>query len=228
MALQTNLVSSNVLDAMNGTKAKSNATSGATTAAQAQDRFMTLLVTQMKNQDPLNPMDNAQVTSQLAQLSTVTGIDKLNDTVKGLQASYQASQSLQSASLIGHGVLTAGDALTLDKSKAILGVDVLSPADSVKVSILNLSGQVVHTFDMGAQDIGTTPLSWDGITDSGTVAPDGKYKIKVEAVLGGKKIEGAQALSFGMVDSISTNPQGVKVNLNGVGSVDLNAVRQIL
>jgi flagellar basal-body rod modification protein FlgD len=130
--------------------------------------------------------------------------------------------------LIGHGVLTPGDALTLDKSKAILGVDVTSPADSVKVTITNLAGQVVHTFDMGAQDIGTTPLSWDGTTDAGTVAPDGKYKIKVESVLGGKKIEGAQALSFGMVDSISTNAQGVKVNLNGIGSIDLNSVRQIL
>lgn len=226
MALQTNVVSSNVLESMNPSKAKYS--SGATSAADAQDRFMTLLVTQMKNQDPLNPMDNAQVTSQLAQLSTVTGIDKLNDTVKDLQASYQSSQNLQSAALIGHGVLTAGDGVSLDKSKAVLGVDITSPADSVKVTITNLSGQAMRTFDMGAQDIGTTPLAWDGTTDSGTVAPDGKYKIKVEAILAGKKIDGAQPLQFGMVDSISTNAKGVKVNLGSAGSVDLTAVRQIL
>jgi flagellar basal-body rod modification protein FlgD len=226
MALQTNLVSNNVLETMNPSKAKTS--SDATSAADAQNRFMTLLVTQMKNQDPLNPMDNAQVTSQLAQLSTVTGIDKLNDTVKDLQASYQSSQSLQSAALIGHGVLTAGDGVTLDKSKAILGVDVTSPADSVKVTITNMSGQVMHTLDMGAQEIGTIPMTWDGSTDSGVVAPDGKYRIKVETILAGKKIDGAQPLQFGMVDSISTNAKGVKVNLGNAGSVDLQAVRQIL
>jgi len=63
--------------------------------ADVQDRFMTLLVTQMKNQDPLNPMDNAQVTSQMAQLATVTGIDKLNDTMAALISSVQVGQSYQ-------------------------------------------------------------------------------------------------------------------------------------
>ena len=229
MALQTNLVSNNVLETMNtrNSGSSSNA-SAAESAGAAQDRFMTLLVTQMKNQDPLNPMDNAQVTSQLAQLSTVTGIDKLNDTVKGLQASYQASQSLQSAALIGHGVLTPGQSVVLDKSKALLGVEVTEPADNVKVTIYDSAKRPVHTFDMGAQDIGITPLAWDGMQDSGVLANDGQYTMQVVATRGGKQIEGAQALSFGMVGSVSTGAQGVKVNLNGVGPVELSAVRQIL
>ena len=89
-----------LLDQMNGSSAAKKST-----AEEAQDRFLTLLVTQMKNQDPLNPLDNAQVTSQLAQLSTVTGIDKLNGTLESMMGSYQSNQALQAANMIGHGVL---------------------------------------------------------------------------------------------------------------------------
>ena len=103
----TNTVTADLLATMNGKK------TAATTAEDAQDRFMTLLVTQMKNQDPLNPLDNAQVTSQLAQLSTVTGIDKLNVTLQALQGSYQASQALQATDMIGRGVLVPGSTVTL-------------------------------------------------------------------------------------------------------------------
>ena len=93
-----------LLDSVNG---KKNST--ANSIDKAQDRFMTLLVTQMKNQDPLNPMDNAQVTSQMAQLSTVTGIDKLNNTLESLIGSVQTGQSYQASSMIGHNVLVAGN-----------------------------------------------------------------------------------------------------------------------
>src|SRR4051812_28080749 len=123
--------SAELLAAMNpATKTKD------TNSAEAmQDKFMTLLVTQMKNQDPLNPMDNAQVTSQLAQLSTVTGIDKLNSTVEALKGSYQTSQTLQATSMIGHGVLVPGSATTLVEGKALMGIEMSSPADKVQVTI---------------------------------------------------------------------------------------------
>lgn len=224
MALQTNVISNDVLDAMNGKKTNASKS----TADAAQDRFMTLLVTQMKNQDPLNPLDNAQVTSQLAQLSTVTGIDKLNETVKGLQSSYLSSQQLQSAALIGHGVLTPGQSVKLAEGKAIFGVDITEPADNVKVTVYDSAKNPVHTVDLGAQDIGMMPLTWDGMSDTGTQLSDGNYTVQVEATRGGKKLEGAQTLSFGVVGSVSTNAQGVKLNLNGMGSVDFSSVRQIL
>ena len=105
--IQSNPVSADLLAAMNPA---SSATSTDSTAA-TQDRFMKLLVTQMKNQDPLNPLDNAQVTSQLAQLSTVTGIDKVNATLQSLMGSMQPSQSLQAAGMIGHSVLAPGAGL---------------------------------------------------------------------------------------------------------------------
>lgn len=223
MGLQTNTISNDLLATMNGSRAATKSTADA-----AQDRFMTLLVTQMKNQDPLNPMDNAQVTSQLAQLSTVTGIDKLNETVKGLQASYMSSQSLQSAALIGHGVLSPGQTLNLSEGKAIFGYELTEPADKVTVSVLDGANNVVHSRDISGQDVGIYPMTWDGMRDSGTQAPNGNYKLQVTATRGDKKLEGVQSLQFGMVSSVSTGAQGVKVNLNGIGAVDLNAVRQIL
>lgn len=103
----TNTPSQALLDSVNGTS--SSAKSSVDTA---QDRFMTLLITQMKNQDPLNPMDNAQVTSQMAQLSTVTGINKLNSTVESLMSSMQSGQSYQAANMIGHNVLVPGTSVT--------------------------------------------------------------------------------------------------------------------
>src|SRR6266571_7724769 len=72
------------------------------------NKFMTLLVTQLKNQDPLNPLDNAQITSQLAQLSTVTGVNNLNTTLESLKSSYQSSETLQATNMIGKGVLVPG------------------------------------------------------------------------------------------------------------------------
>ncbi len=85
----------------------------ANSGADIQDRFLKLLVTQMKNQDPLNPMDNAQVTSQLAQINTVNGIQQLNATMQGLATSFMSAQSMQSTSLIGHTVLTDGSKLNV-------------------------------------------------------------------------------------------------------------------
>jgi len=215
-------VSSGLMTAMNGTTA-----SQASTAAQAQDRFMTLLVTQMKNQDPLNPLDNAQVTSQLAQLSTVTGIDKLNTTLEALQGSYQTSQSLQAAGMIGHGVLVPGSTTTLSNGAAALGIELTSPADQVTVTIRDAVGNAIRKIDLGAQEVGAVPLAWDGKTDAGAAAADGQYSFEVSAVLGGQKST-AKTLSFGEVTSVSTNAQGVKLNVHGVGAMNLSDVRQIL
>lgn len=220
--VQTNTVTNDLMTTMNGTR-----NSNKSTADAAQDRFMTLLVTQMRNQDPLNPLDNAQVTSQLAQLSTVTGIDKLNATVEALMGSYQASQSLQAASMIGHGVLVPGSRVNLSEGKALMGIELTDPADSVQVRILDSAGRAIHTMDLGAQRAGLVPMAWDGATDSGAAAADGQYTFEVTAMRGGQRTT-ATTLSFGAVTSVSTNAQGVKLNLPGIGEVNLSEVRQIL
>jgi flagellar basal-body rod modification protein FlgD len=211
-----------LLASMNGTATTQS------TAAEAQDRFMTLLVTQMKNQDPLNPMDNAQVTSQLAQLSTVTGIDKLNGTLESLKSSYQASQSLQATSMIGHGVLIPGSTVSLGSGGAYMGADLTEAADAVKVTIRDGAGNAIHTANLGSKEIGTLGIQWDGSTDAGGTAPQGQYTFEVEATSAGKAVTGVTPLSFGSVDSVSTNAQGVMLNVQGVGAVDISTVRQIL
>lgn len=222
--VQTNNVSNSLLATMNNTSTSSTASSS---IDDAQNRFMTLLVTQMKNQDPLNPMDNAQVTSQMAQLSTVTGINQLNATVNSLMSAFQSNQSLQAAGMIGHGVLAPGSTVSLSSGTGILGVEMTGPADSVNVAIKDASGKVVRTISLGAQEAGIVPVQWDGKTDSGATAVDGKYSFTVTAMQGGKSTT-ANTLSFGQVGSVTTGSQGVSLNVTDIGAVSLSDVRQIL
>ena len=224
-------------DLLNSVNVKKNAPAAGSVEAD-QDKFMTLLVTQMKNQDPMNPLDNAQVTSQLAQLSTVTGVNKLNTTLESLKASYQSSEALQAANLIGHGVLVPGDRVQLTGGKAIMGIDLASAADSVKVVITDpRSGKEVQTMDMGPQAAGTVPIAWDGVPDPSQTGADGKpvtlrdgnYLIKVVATRGSETLTDAKTLSFDSVGSVTTSAKdGVKLNLPTLGVVSLVDIKQIL
>ena len=219
----TNAVSNDLLATMNPASAAS-----ARSATDAQNRFMTLLVTQMKNQDPLNPLDNAQVTSQLAQLSTVTGIDKLNDTMKAMMDSLSGAQSLQAANMIGRGVLVPGSAVTLSGGKAVYGIELSGPADKVQATISDGAGNPVRIVDLGARPEGTLALAWDGLLAGGGMAPDGHYQLTVTAVRGGQPVA-SQPLSFGEVLSVSTGSGGAKLNLGGARPpAALSDVRQIL
>ena len=222
MSAISNTLPQSVLDAMNPgtTKTKSS-------VDEAQDRFMKLLITQMQNQDPLNPMDNAQVTSQMAQLSTVTGIDKMNETLQSLIGSYQSSQTLQSANLIGHGVLAPGNKLGLAEDKALMGVEFPEAVDSAEVVIKDAAGNVVQTLSLGKQDAGTVPLLWDGTKADGSKAEEGTYTFDVTALVAGKAVT-ANELQFGMVTTVTTGQNGVKLNVPGLGALDLSDIRQYL
>jgi flagellar basal-body rod modification protein FlgD len=225
-------------DLMSTMNAKSaTSTSGDESVQASTDKFMTLLVTQLKNQDPLNPMDNAQLTSQLAQLQTVTGVNKLNDTLTSLKASYQSSESMQATSLIGHGVLVDGSNVTLSGSKGILGVELGSDADSVQVAIVDKTGKTVQTMDLGAQKAGILPLAWDGVPDAANVdssgkpvtLADGNYTFQVTATRGAATLTDAKGLAFDSVASVTTNSlDGVKLNLPSKGAVTLADVKQVL
>lgn len=219
--IQNNLMPQELMTAMNPAKPASSV------VKETQDRFMTLLVTQMKNQDPLNPLDNAQVTSQLAQLSTVTGIDKLNSTLEAMMTSFQSNQALQAANMIGHGVLTPGSSVALSDGKAILGFDLKDPADKIAVVIRDGAGNAVRTMDLGPYKTGIHPLTWDGKSDSGAAAPDGKYRFEVTATRGTQQ-KTEEALAFGVVGSVTTGTAGVTLNVPSLGGISLADVRQIL
>ena len=145
-------------DLLAAVNAKKPTTGSNESVSEATDKFMTLLITQLKNQDPLNPLDNAQITSQLAQLSTVTGVNKLNETMESLKSSYRSSEALAATNLIGRGVLVDGSGLRVVEGQALLGVELASPADSVKVVITDSAGKEIHTIDLGPQQPGIVPL----------------------------------------------------------------------
>ena len=144
----SNEVSASLLASING--AKNNDSNN---IQDAQDRFMTLLVTQMKNQDPLKPMDNAQVTSQLAQLSTVTGIEKMNSTLESFMANMQSSQSLQMSNLIGHDVLVDGNDISFDGTGGYFGVELPSSANELTVTITDTAGKQVRKISLGKTEV---------------------------------------------------------------------------
>ena len=210
-----------LLDSVNGT---SNATKSS--VDKAQDRFMTLLITQMKNQDPLNPMDNAQVTSQMAQLSTVTGIDKLNSTVESLMSNMQSSQSYQAANMIGHNVLVPGSTVTTKGTGGYFGVDLATGADKLTVTIKDSAGTTIRTMNLGAQEAGSIPFKWDGLADDGTVAKTGNYKFEVAATTAGQSVT-ADVLNYAEVMSVSNSTSGVKLNLSNSDSVSTSDVKEI-
>lgn len=141
----------------------SSSSSGATSAQEMQDKFLTLLVAQLKNQDPTNPMDNAQLTSQMAQISTVSGIEKLNDTVSSVTSQFNQMQMLQGSSLIGHTVLTEGNGLAVtEEGQATAAFELAGKAANVTVTITNASGELVDTVEMTGLDAGRNYFTWDG------------------------------------------------------------------
>ena len=207
--------------------APAKATTAAPKAVNEQDRFMTLLVAQMKNQDPLNPMDNAQMTSQLAQISTVSGIDKLNTTLQALSDSMAPNQTLQAASMIGHGVMVSGNGADLANGFALGGFELTQPVDSAAVSIYNEAGELLRSIDIGPQPAGLGKWQWDGKDGAGTAMPDGRYSFEVNAAQGGTSVAAA-GLQFGVVNSVTQSAQGVTLDVGRSAGVALSQVKQIL
>ena len=164
--------SANILAALNSGGSSSSA-AGESATDEIQNRFLTLLVTQLKNQDPLNPLDNTEITSQLAQMSTVRGVEQLNTTLSSLVDSLADTQAMQAASLIGKTVLVPGSHLTLANGSAYGGINLAKAAEQVVVSIVDASGNVVQTQNLGANEAGNLVFSWDGATSSGGTAADG-------------------------------------------------------
>ncbi len=134
------------------------------------DRFLKLLITQMQNQDPLNPMDNAQVTSQMAQINTVSGIEKLNLSVQGLSDQFLQMQALQGAALVGRDVVVPGNQMSIENDVGQGGFELTAAADHVKVEVLSGAGQVIDTLNLGAQSAGRHSFNWPAkgaLEDSG-------------------------------------------------------------
>lgn len=224
--VQSSSSAADIIAALNA-KAKAGSSTNASAASATQDRFLKLLVTQMKNQDPLNPMDNAQVTSQMAQLSTVTGIDKVNAALQALSDSMSPNQSLQAATMIGHGVLVPGKGVDLSSGAAYGGVDLDKSVDRLDIAIYDKSGALVRNVNLGTQPAGLVNWQWDGRDDAGVALADGSYTFVANALQGGKSVDVA-TLQFGMVNSVAQGKQGVTLSVGSMDGVALSQVRQIV
>lgn len=199
----------------------------AQTADQLQERFMTLLITQIKNQDPLNPLDNAEVTSQLAQLNMVGGIERLNDRIEAMAASFLSGQSLQAASLVGRNVLVEAGTLDNTGQGGRFGVELARSVDAMTVSIVGPTGDIVERIDLGPQPAGLHALEWDGLDSSGQSAPAGAYRIDITATTGGESVA-VTALAARTVSAVTTGDGKVQLELGNAGTVSLGQVRQFI
>ena len=200
-----------------------------TTAAKAkaddpgsQDRFLKLLVTQLQNQDPLSPMDNAQLTSQIAQINTVTGIATLNTSVQGLSSQFLQMQTLQGASLVGKNVIVPGNKIDIADGVGQGGFELSAPADAVKVEVLSPAGQVIDTLNIGAQSAGVHGFDWV----AGKYDNASNLSFRVSATSGSTKLD-TTALMRDKVNAVSTSGSALQLELARAGTVDYSTVKAI-
>jgi flagellar basal-body rod modification protein FlgD len=205
------------------TAAAASSLASATDVAGSQDRFLKLLVTQLQNQDPLAPMDNAELTSQIAQINTVTGITNLNSSVQALSGQFLQMQTLQGASLIGKNVIVPGNKLDIANQVGQGGFELTSAADSVKVEVLNAAGTVVDTVQLGACSSGVNGFNWNaGSTYDNTSG----LTFRVTATSGATKLD-ATLLMRDTVNAVSTSGSTLTLELDRSGTTPYTSVKAI-
>jgi flagellar basal-body rod modification protein FlgD len=225
-----NAANAKTFDALMASMRADGEAGGATPTAGAdetEDRFLKLLVAQMKNQDPMNPLDNAQVTSQLAQINTVKGIDKLNLSVSKMLERSDAGSATEAAAMVGRSVLVDGDRLELPADGVARGGFVLAQsAGLVRIEVLDPSGTVVDSQTRSGLPAGLQMFEWDGEVGGRSSAP-GSYGLRVHASNGGQAVE-ATPLSAAPVRAVVRGPEGTSLQLGTFGSRPLSEVRGIL
>ena len=204
---------------------------------ELRESFMTLLITQLENQDPLNPMENSEMTSQLAQINTVSGIEELNSTLEGITSQMDANQALQASGLIGKGVMVSGQDVLVEQDDdgnsytTPFGIELAEPANQVQATIVGNGGQVLRRYDLGSVDAGVQSFEWDGKNDQGEAVTSGRYSVQLEATDSeGEKIE-STALQYAVVNRVTPNDGSgsVRLDLGAIyGQIGLNDVKQIL
>lgn len=195
-----------------------------------QEEFFKLMTAQLKNQDPTKPMDNAQFLSQIAQFSTVSGVQDLNASFTQLAGALTSDQALQGANLVGRGVLVPGSSgnILVDGGGFSGAADLATSTSNLTFNIFDEGGQLVRRIDLGPQASGLVPFGWDGVTDGGVAAAPGKYRIQATAQIDGVT-QAIDTLVDAKVESVTLGKNGQELNLNliGLGTVTLSSVRQI-
>lgn len=197
-------------------------------SADLQSSFLTLLVAQLKNQDPTNPLQNNELTTQLAQISTVSGIEKLNTTLGSVSGQLTNNQSVQASALIGHGVMIPGSKILAgSEATTPFGVELQQGADKVTATITDNTGKVIRTLDIGGLTAGVHTFTWDGVATDGTKVPDGAYNVAINASNGGTQLV-AQPLNFALVNGVTLSNGKTLLDLGTYGTSTLDDIRQII
>jgi flagellar basal-body rod modification protein FlgD len=195
-----------------------------------QEDFLTLMISQFRNQDPFEPMENGEFLGQLAQFSTVNGISSLNSAFQGLAGSMQDNQALQAAGLVGHSVLAVTDIAHLDDDATVNGgIELESSAGNVQIDITNGAGELVQRLNLGQQPPGLVRFAWDGNDSSGERADSGLYQLSAR-VIRGTDIESAPTVVEAEIQSVTLGQFGSGMTLNLVGGQEmpLGQVYQII
>lgn len=195
-----------------------------------QDEFLKLMMTQLKNQDPMKPLDSGEFLSQIAQFGTVSGIQDLQASFKTLSSSIYSNQALQASSLVGRTVLVPSTNAALAAGGQVGGaVDLTSGTSQLVVGVYSSTGQLVRRISLGPQAAGQVAFTWNGLTDAGTPAAAGTYRLKAEAEVGGQNVA-MNTLVSSRVESVvlGSKDGGIQLNLAGLGGVDFATVRQIM
>ncbi|HRO58260.1 MAG TPA: flagellar hook capping FlgD N-terminal domain-containing protein [Burkholderiaceae bacterium] len=219
---------------------------GTDTAAGTEDRFLKLLVAQMRNQDPLNPLDNAQVTSQLAQINTVRGIEQLNASMTTMAAASSNVSPVAALGLLGRQVLVAGSEFEWSagtagvanpdpsmpeqaSSKAArLGFELPAAARAVRIELVDASGQIVHVHEAADMEAGVHTFDWDGTDAEGAAVRDGNYRVRAYAVGYDSAELTIDPLVPARVSGVTQAPTGARVQLGELPAQPASAIRAIL
>jgi flagellar basal-body rod modification protein FlgD len=175
--------------------------------------FLKLFVAQLKFQDPMQPMDNYQMASQMAQFSMVEGLNRMTESIKNMETSQSSANQLQAASLVGKNVEVKGNGLTVSGGKVSEGYYQLEKPGRVAVNIFDARGSLVRTLELGAQDTGKQKLTWDGKSLAGTTLPDGQYSFKVTAVDEKGQAVNVTTTMTGKVDGVSFDSAGTQLKI---------------
>jgi len=208
--------------------AAATATSNATTLGGTD--FMTLMLAQLKNQDPTSPVDSNTFLTQLSELSEVQGITQLNTGFTALSSSLTSGQAMQASSLLGHTALVSSSTVSTSTAGAPVSGAVAVPqtTSGVIVSVLDNTGTIVKQISLGAQATGNASFTWDGTESNGQKAPAGTYSLAA-TVAGVPSSTAVATYVAGTVNSVTMGggTTGLTVNVAGVGSVPFANVEQI-
>jgi flagellar basal-body rod modification protein FlgD len=237
-SVTSNPYASILANSTTSTAASAVTSTSASSAGSSQDlaqTFLQLLVAQMNNQDPLNPVDNSQLTTQMAQISTVTGINNMNTSINNLMTQLQQSASIQSAQLTGHSVMVAGSALPLSSNtasasgmSAVGGYSLAGAASSVTVTVQDASGATVRTMQLGAQSAGFQDFTWNGQTDSGSTAAAGSYTFTVNASSSAGAVTATPYNAEAVVGAVPQSDGSTQLMLGNGSQVPYSAIKQII